>query len=94
VGIEEVVSQSIGCTVAGLASAAVGLMLWLITLFVFLMPAFSRLRNFDPSAFRTLAILIKIGYAIGLVLLLLGSVIIIGVAFTQLIGGALGGLPL
>lgn len=60
-GIEGLLPRALGAAVTGLASAALGLVLWLITLFVFLIPTLSRLRDFNASAFGTPATLIKIG---------------------------------
>ena len=59
---------------------------------MFLIPAFSRLRNFNASAFGTPATMVKVCYAVGLILLLVGSIIIVGAVFAHSIAGIFGGI--
>jgi len=78
-GIEEVLVGASGNVVAGLALIIVSIVLWLVALFAFLIPAFSRLKKYNAAVFGTPATLIKIGYAVGLIIVLVGFIIIIGI---------------
>ncbi len=77
-----------------LAAAIVGALLGLVALFAFLIPAFSHLKNADPSMFGTPATLVKIGYAVGFVLFIIGIGLIITVITTKNPSMVLGGLGL
>ncbi len=58
----------------------IGAILGLIALFAFLIPAFSRLRDYNPGEFGTPSKLIKIGYAGGLILMIIGGILIAAAA--------------
>ncbi len=77
-----------------LAAAIVGALLGLVALFAFLIPAFSHLKNADPSMFGTPATLVKIGYAIGFILFIIGIGLILAVVATGNPAMALGGIGL
>ncbi len=77
-----------------LAAAIVGAILGLVALFAFLVPAFSHFRNSDPSMFGTAATLVKIGYAVGFILFIIGMALIISAIVTLNPGMVFGGLGL
>ncbi len=77
-----------------LAAAIVGALLGLIALFAFLIPAFSHLKNADPSMFGTPATLVKIGYAVGFILFIIGVGLIMSVIATGNPAMVFGGLGL
>ena len=77
-----------------LAAAILGAILGLIALFGFLIPAFSHLKNADPSAFGTSATLVKIGYAVGFILFIIALALIASVVATGNPGMVFGGLGL
>ncbi len=89
-GIKGLVFGGVGLLVA----AIVGAILGLIALFGFLIPAFSHLRNADPSAFGTPATLVKIGYAVGFILIIIALVLIVSVTVTGNPGMVIGGMGL
>ncbi len=77
-----------------LVAAIVGAILGLVALFAFLVPAFTHLRNSDPSMFGTAATLVKIGYAVGFILFIIGLALVISAIFTLNPGMVFGGLGL
>ncbi len=89
-GIAGVMAGGIGM----LTAAIVGAILGLVALFAFLVPAFTHLRNSDPSMFSTAATLVKIGYAIGFILVIIGLALIISVVATPSVAVVFGGLIL
>ncbi len=66
----------------------------LIALFAFLIPSFSKLRDYDESAFGIPHKLVKIGYVIGFILLILGPLIMISAIFAKSEGLLFGGIAL
>ena len=65
----------IGLLVGMLAVATAGSILGLVALFAYLVPAFSHLKNYDESSFGTPLKLVKLGYVLGFILLILGAII-------------------
>lgn len=77
-----------------LAATVIGALLGLVALLAFLIPAFSRLREYDEPRFGTSATLVKIGYGGGFALLFLAILVIIGAALAKSAGMLIGGLAL
>ncbi len=72
------------------AVALVGAILTLISLFAFLVPAFSRLRDYKEDRFGTPSKLIKVGYVGGFLLLVIGMLVMIGIIYSAARAGAAG----
>ncbi len=77
-----------------IAAALVGAILGLAALFAFLIPAFSRLREYDESKFGTPAKLVKVGYGGGFALLFIAMLVFVGAIFAKSVGMLFGGLGL
>ncbi len=77
-----------------LAAALIGAILGLASLFAFLLPAFSRFKEYDSSKFGTPSTLLKIGYGGGFALLFIAMLVLIGGAVAKSPGILLGGLAL
>lgn len=71
---------ALGSLIMAIAILLVGSILALVALFAFLIPAFSALREYKEDRFGTPAKLIKIGYIGGFILLIIGTLVMIGIA--------------
>ncbi len=71
---------ALGSLIMAIAILLVGSILSLVALFAFLIPAFSALREYKEDRFGTPAKLIKIGYIGGFILLIIGTLVMIGIA--------------
>lgn len=71
---------ALGSLIMAIAILLIGSILALVALFAFLIPAFSALREYKEDRFGTPAKLIKIGYIGGFILLIIGTLVMIGIA--------------
>ncbi len=66
---------ALGTLMISVAVVIVGAILSLISIFAFLVPAFSSLREYNPSRFGTPSKMIKVGYVGGFILIVIAAII-------------------
>jgi len=79
--------RSLAVITAGIASVLIvvflGLLLKLIAVYGYLIPAYSSFREYDPAKFETPAKLVKIGYVAGLLIMIIGVALMVTGALSK-----------
>lgn len=75
-------------------AALIGAILGLASLFAFLLPAFSHMKEYDRSKFGTPSTLLKVGYGGGFALMFIAMIVMIAAAYARSVGMIFGGMAL